>query len=329
MARRAKCLFPHACSAATSTNDDQPPAMPFLKVVKNKAYYKRYQVKYRRRRTGQTDYFARRKLIQQDKNKYNTPKFRLVVRRTNRDVIAQVAYSRLEGDYVVAAAYSHELKQFGIKVGLTNYAACYATGLLLARRLLTKYNLADRYTGVEEATGDDYNVEKGVQSGPRPFRAFLDVGLAPTTTGARVFAVMKGAVDGGLAVPHNHKRFPGYDEEAKAFDAEVLRDYIFGEHVANYMRELQEEDADKYNRLFSEYVKQGVSADDLEQMYADAHKAIREDPNRKKKPSDKAGERKNYGRTRMSLAQRKDRIKQKKESFLRRLAAAEAMEEDE
>ena len=53
--------------------------MGFVKVVKNKAYFKRFQVKYKRRREGKTDYFARRRLICQDKNKYNTPKYRLVV----------------------------------------------------------------------------------------------------------------------------------------------------------------------------------------------------------------------------------------------------------
>ena len=106
-----------------------------------------------------------------------------------------------------------------------------------------------------------------------------------------------------------------------------MRDYIFGEHVANYMRELSEESPEKYQKLFSEYVKQGLSADDLEDMYANAHKAIREDPNRKKAKSDKEGERKNYGRVRMTLSQRKDRIQQKKETFLRRLAAAEEEED--
>ena len=43
--------------------------MAFVKVQKNKAYYKRWQTKYRRRRQGKTDYFARRKLVAQDKNK--------------------------------------------------------------------------------------------------------------------------------------------------------------------------------------------------------------------------------------------------------------------
>ena len=47
----------------------------------------------------------------------------------------QVAYSRIEGDKILCAAYSHELPNYGIKVGLTNYAAAYCTGLLLARRV--------------------------------------------------------------------------------------------------------------------------------------------------------------------------------------------------
>ncbi len=61
--------------------------------------------------------------------------FRLIVRLTNTDVIAQISYARIEGDVIIASAYSHELVNYGIKVGLTNYAACYCTGLLLARRV--------------------------------------------------------------------------------------------------------------------------------------------------------------------------------------------------
>lgn len=53
------------------------------------------------------------------------------------------------------------------------------------------------------------------------------MGLARTTTGARVFGAMKGAVDGGLNVPHSLKRFPGYDAEAKKFNADVHRFVMF------------------------------------------------------------------------------------------------------
>jgi len=80
-------------------------------------------------------------LVTQDKNKYNTPKNRFVVRFTNKDITCQVAYVKIEGDVIICATYAHELPRYGIKVGLTNYAAAYCTDLLLARRLLTKLKL--------------------------------------------------------------------------------------------------------------------------------------------------------------------------------------------
>ena len=77
-----------------------------------------------------------------------------------------------------------------LQAGLTNYAATYATGLLLARRVLQKFNLDSVYTGAEEATGEDYNVEAS-DDGPRPFTALLDTGLKRTSTGSKVFAALK------------------------------------------------------------------------------------------------------------------------------------------
>merc|ERR1711931_167795 len=160
--------------------------MGFRKVIKNRAYFKRFQVKFKRRREGKTDYYARKRLVTQDKNKYNTPKYRLVVRFTNKNIVCQIVHAKLEGDVVVGAAYSHELPRYGVKVGLTNYAAAYCTGLLLARRLLTKLKLADVYEGQLEVDGDEYNVESE-DGQPAAFRCYLDVGLNRTTTGARVF----------------------------------------------------------------------------------------------------------------------------------------------
>ena len=37
--------------------------MPFVKIVKNKAYFKRFQVKFRRRREGKTNDFACMRLV--------------------------------------------------------------------------------------------------------------------------------------------------------------------------------------------------------------------------------------------------------------------------
>jgi len=284
--------------------------MPFVKVVKNKQYFKRYQVKYRRRREGKTDFHRRKKLVCQDKNKYNSPKYRLVVRITNADVICQIAYAKIVGDVILASAYAHELTRYGMPVGHTNYAGCYATGLLLARRLLKKLGLDKRYEGKKKIDGELYSVEE-LADGPRPFRALLDVGLARTSTGARIFAALKGALDGGLNVPHSESRFRGYDRGEKKYDVESARGYIFGQHVSEYMANLQEEDESKYQTLFSQYIKHGINAENLEEKIAAMHKAIRANPEHVSKKSTKASEKKRYSRVKMSLAQRKDRIKQK------------------
>ncbi|KAJ9593169.1 hypothetical protein L9F63_015266 [Diploptera punctata] len=69
-----------------------------------------------------------------------------------------------------------------------------------------------------------------------------------TTTGTRVFGAMKGAVDGGLSIPHSTERFPGYDAESKEFNDEVLRKCIFVQHVSQYMEELAEKDDDVYKK---------------------------------------------------------------------------------
>ena len=259
---------------------------------------------------GKTDYYARKRLVAQDKNKYNSPKYRFIVRFTNRDVICQVAYAQVKGDVVLAAAYSHELPKYGIKVGLTNYAACYATGLLLARRLLTKLKLADAYEGHTEITGEDYLVEEA-DGAPTPFYALLDVGLARTSLGSRVFAAMKGACDGGIEIPHGESRFVGYDKEGESLDAEALRKHIFGGHVADYMRQLKEENAEKYERQFSKYIAAGLGPDDIEGVYSKAHAAIRADPSFTP-TAKKSGEKKSYKtHTRLTLEERKARVQQK------------------
>lgn len=292
--------------------------MGFLKVVKSSTYFKRYQVKYRRRRQGKTDYYARKRLIVQDKNKYNAPKYRLVVRFTNKDIITQIAYSTLEGDRIIAAAYAHELPKYGVKVGLTNYASAYATGLLLARRLLTQVGLADTYAGQANPDGNMYHVEP-TDGERRPFRAFLDVGLVRTTTGARVFGALKGAVDGGLDIPHSERRFPGYDEEAKKLDASVHRKYIFGQHVGAYMKHLAGEDEEDFKKQFSQFIKHGVTADNIESIYKKAFAAIRKDPSHTSKAK-KDVPHKRYGAKKLNRKQRENKVAQKKAHFLKTLA---------
>jgi len=299
----------------------------FVKVLKNKAYSKRYQTKFRRRRQGKTDYFARKRLVCNDKDKYDTKKYRLVVRFTNRRVITAVVYSTIKGDMTVSSADSKELKKYGVTCGLTNYAAAYATGLLLARRLLKEKKMDSDFQGESEASGSLYNIagiqkdlnkmsekeraahakakitaiaKKITQKPRRPFKAYLDVGLVRTTTGNRVFGAMKGACDGGLNIPHNEQRFPGFhwekpeeggrkkggvaDEKPKpkaVFEAETHLEHILGSHVQDYMDLLKAEDPAKFKKQFSVWTK-ALGNKKVADLYKAAHTAIRKDPVRAK-----------------------------------------------
>ncbi|TFK55915.1 hypothetical protein OE88DRAFT_1622060 [Heliocybe sulcata] len=306
--------------------------MPFVKKIKSGAYFSRFQVKYRRRREGKTDYYARKRLISQAKNKYNAPKYRLVVRFTNKQIIVQIVYARLQGDFVLTAASSKELPRYGINHGLTNWTAAYATGLLCARRALTKLGLADKYEGVSDPDGTIQMTEtiEGEDS-PRPFKCYLDVGLKRTSTGSRVFGALKGASDGGLYIPHSEKRFPGFDPESKELDAEVLKKYIFGGHVAEYMESLEEEDDERFKKQFSTYLADGVGSEDMEEIYQNAYAAIREDPTFK--PSDKTTDWKaeslKYKSRKLTLEQRRERIQAKIEAFQANGGAAAEAEEGE
>jgi len=260
--------------------------MAFVKVYKTKAYYKRFQTRFRRRREGKTDYYARKRLITQDKSKYNTPKYRLIGRITCSRVIAQVAYATIQGDRIVAAADSRELKRYGVETGLSNYAACYATGLLLARRLLNKTGLDKLYTGAKKIDGEDYDVvndHKGEEK--RPFKAVLDVGLTRTTTGNRVFGILKGACDGGLHVPHSTKRFPGYTKETgkggkETYNAKAHRERILGLHVEKYMKTLKDSDKEAYNKQFSKWdaALKKANVTSLEKLYTKVHEDIKKNP---------------------------------------------------
>lgn len=278
----------------------------FVKAQKSNAYFKRFQVKFKRRREGKTDYRARVSLITQDANKYGTPKYRYVVRLTNKDIVCQIVSATIAGDIVLAAAYAHELPQFGLHVGLTNYAAAYCTGLLLARRVLQTLEMDDEYEGNVVATGEDYSVEPA--DSRRPFRALLDVGLVKTTTGNRVFGALKGALDGGLDIPHSDKRFAGFDKEKKELDAEVHRKYIFGGHVAAYMKTLMEDEPEKYQTHFSEYIKRGIEADGIEELYKKVHAAIRADPSIKKPEKQPPKEHKRYNLKKLTYEERKTKL---------------------
>ncbi len=132
-----------------------------------------YNVKFRRRREGRTNYRKRRRLVLA-----HVP--RLVVRPTNKHFVAQLIEAKPDGDIVLASAHSSELKNFGWKAPCGSLPAAYLTGLLIGKRAKSK----------------------GVTN------AILDIGLHFSGGGTRIFAAAKGALDAGLNIPHDEKVLP-------------------------------------------------------------------------------------------------------------------------
>lgn len=131
----------------------------------------RYRVQLRRRREGKTDYQARKALV-------ISRKPRLVVRNSLKNASAQIVMAKPQGDEVLAAAHSNELKEFDWKASTGNLPSAYLTGLLCGLRA--------KKAGVEEAV--------------------LDIGLVQPTKGSRLFAALSGVVDAGVEVPFDEEK---------------------------------------------------------------------------------------------------------------------------
>lgn len=127
----------------------------------------RYKLPFRRRREGKTDYGTRIKLIDLDK-------YRLVVRISNANVIAQIISVGENGDKTIISAHSKELQRLEWCGGTKNTSAAYLIGYLCGKKALK--------AGIDEV--------------------ILDIGLKRAIKNSKVFAALKGAVDAGLNVPH-------------------------------------------------------------------------------------------------------------------------------
>lgn len=159
----------------------------------------RYNVDLRRRREGLTDYRQRLRLL-----KSGQP--RLVARVSNKHIRAHVERVGPAGDETVAFASSDDLSAFGWEAPTGNLPAAYLTGLLAGVRALD--------AGVEAAV--------------------LDIGLHSPTPGSKVFAVQEGAIDAGLAIPHNDAVLPAWERNR-------------GEHIAEHADALGDDYGDGFD----------------------------------------------------------------------------------
>lgn len=134
----------------------------------------------RRRLEAKTDYGARLALLKSQKP-------RLVVRRTNRYMVAQIVSSNIAQDKVIVGVTSKDLLSNGWPKenlgSLKSKAAGYLTGLLLGEKAKSK---------VKEA--------------------ILDLGMHRNIPKSRIYAVVKGVIDSGLKVPCKEDSLPTIEE---------------------------------------------------------------------------------------------------------------------
>ena len=134
---------------------------------------KTYNVQFRRKREGKTNYKKRLKLLLAGKP-------RLVVRPSLNNMLVQIVQYHHEGDKVIVSAHSSELEKLGWKFSKGNIPAAYLTGLLVGKKAGKK--------AIKEM--------------------ILDIGLKSPVKGSRIFACLKGIIDAGIKVPASEEILP-------------------------------------------------------------------------------------------------------------------------
>ena len=135
----------------------------------------RYRVPFRRRRENKTNYPKRLKLL-------SSKRPRIVVRKTNKNMIIQLVGFSNKGDITSISAITGELIKYGYDLPTGNIPAAYLTGLLFGLKAKARLEGMDR--------------------------AILDTGLNTSVKGSRIYASLKGMLDAGMSIPHDPKILP-------------------------------------------------------------------------------------------------------------------------
>lgn len=130
-------------------------------------------VYHRRKREGKTNYKKRLELLKGRKP-------RVVIRKTNNQIIVQLIKYDAKGDEVTSTFNQSNLKENGWKHNAKNIPAAYLTGLLAGKQSKVK-------------------------------EAILDTGLQTPHKGGRIYAALQGVIDAGVKVPASKEAFPSED----------------------------------------------------------------------------------------------------------------------
>ncbi len=137
---------------------------------------KNVSLAFKRKREGKTNYKTRLQLLLGKKP-------RLVIRKSLKHTIAQIVVYAENGDSVLATAHSNMLKKQGWNLGTGNLPAAYLTGYMLG-------------VAAKGKTKDTINV---------------DLGMAISIRGSRLYAVVRGAKEAGLDIACADDMLPGDD----------------------------------------------------------------------------------------------------------------------
>lgn len=162
-------------------------------------------------------------------------KLRVVIRASDDHIRVQIVESKLGGDNVLVSAFSKELT--------SKYGWSANSGNIPAA-YLTGY-----LAGLRAKT-------KNIQD------AIFDLGIFYHRN--RVLAACKGIVDTGMAIPYREEFFP-----------EGLKERIEGIHIENYAKNLKVNEPEKYEQIFSGYLKkQKINPLKMSQLFSDSLKQI-------------------------------------------------------
>jgi len=146
----------------------------------------------RRRLEKKTNYSKRRKLLENSEA-------RIVIRKTNKYIILQYVESKAAQDKIKYTVNSKDLIKQGWpenkKGSLKSLAASYLAGLLMGKTL-----------------SSDKEVKKAV----------IDTGLIRSTKGSKIYAAVKGIIDGGYEVSQNKEMFP----EEERIKSDNVKDFF-------------------------------------------------------------------------------------------------------
>lgn len=188
---------------------------------------KAYTVPFKRKRIGKTNYKKRIKLIKSGKP-------RLVVRKSLNNILMQIVTFDPKGDKILVTAHSQDLSKFGWNINTGNICAAFLTGLLMAKKAKAQ--------GVKEA--------------------ILDIGLQKAIKGSRIFAAVKGCLEGGLAIPANEEIFPSEER-------------IMGSHIAKYAAAMKEGNKQVNGIVpFSKYYENKIAPEQISALIRETKKKI-------------------------------------------------------